>query len=168
MSYVQNLIHAVFRTYTSEDTLPTDDRVKFLYQDIWGIIKNKGGQLYRINSMSDHVHLLFTIPPVISLSDFMKAIKASSSKIIKTKEGFENFKSWGEGYAALSYSLRDKEVSSLHDLGDTLSCAFRRLKSTVNKVSSLRDCSTERSRCMPDAIVQKSFGLCAQNVIEHQ
>ena len=110
MSYVQNLIHAVFRTYKSENTLPVDDRVNFLYQDIWGIIKNKEGHLYRINSMSDHVHLLFTIPPVIALSDFVKAIKASSSKIIKTKEGFENFKSWGEGYAALSYSLRDKDM----------------------------------------------------------
>ena len=41
--------------------------------------------------------------------------------------------------------LRNKEVSSLRDLGDALFCAFRRLKSTVNKVSSLRDCFTERS-----------------------
>ena len=110
MSYVQQFIHAVIRTYKSENTLPTDDRVKFLYQDIWGIIKNKGGYLYRINSVSDHVHLLFTMPPTIALSDFMKAIKASSSKIIKTKEGFERFKSWSEGYAALSYSLKDKDM----------------------------------------------------------
>ena len=110
MSYVQILIHAVTRTYKSENTLPTDDRIKFLYQDMWGIIKNKGGKLYRINSMSDHVHLLFTMPSTIALSDFMKAIKASSSKIIKTKEGFEKFKAWGEGYAALSCSLRDKDV----------------------------------------------------------
>jgi REP element-mobilizing transposase RayT len=110
MSYVQILIHSVVRTYKSENTLPTDDRRKFLYQDMWGIIKNKGGYLYRINSMSDHVHLLFTMPPTISLSDFMQAIKASSSKIIKTKEGFENFKAWGEGYAALSYSLKDKDM----------------------------------------------------------
>ena len=110
MSYVQILIHAVVRTYKSENTLPADDRVKFLYQDMWGIIKNKGGYLYRINSMSDHVHLLFTIPPTIALSDFMKAIKASSSRIIKAKEGFEKFKAWGEGFAALSYSLRDKDM----------------------------------------------------------
>jgi len=110
MSYVQLFIHAVMRTYKSENTLPTDDRRKFLYQDIWGIINNKGGYLYRINSMSDHVHCLFTMPPTIALSDFMQAIKASSSKIIKTREGFENFRSWGEGYAALSYSLRDKEM----------------------------------------------------------
>ena len=110
MSYVQIFFHAVLRTYKSENTLPTDERVKFLYKEIWGIITNKGGYLYRINSMSDHVHLLFTMPPTISLSDFMKALKASSSKIIKSVSGFEKFKAWGEGYAALSYSLRDKDM----------------------------------------------------------
>lgn len=40
----------------------------------------------------------------------MKAIKASSSKIIKTNEGFENFRAWGEGYAALSCNLKDKDM----------------------------------------------------------
>ena len=110
MSYVQILIHSVVRTYKSENTLPTDDRIKFLYQEMWGIITKKGGHLYRINSMSDHVHLLFTMPATISLSDFMQALKASSSKIIKTKEGFEMFKAWSEGYAGLSYSLKDKDM----------------------------------------------------------
>jgi REP element-mobilizing transposase RayT len=74
------------------------------------LIHNKGGHLYRINSMDDHVHLLFTMPPTITLSDFMKVLKGSSSKIIKTVEGFEKFTAWGEGYAALSYSLRDKDM----------------------------------------------------------
>jgi REP element-mobilizing transposase RayT len=109
MSYVQLLIHAIVRTYKSEPTLPTDEKVKFLYQEMWGIIKNKGGYLYRINSMSDHVHLLFTMPPTIALSDYMKAVKASSSRIIKTVDGFEEFKAWGEGYAALSKSMEDKD-----------------------------------------------------------
>jgi len=110
MSYVQVLIHAVVRTYKSENTLPTDDRIKFLYQDTWGIIKNKGGHLYRINSMSDHVHMLFSMPSTISLSDFMQAIKASSSKIIKSKDGFERFRAWGRGFAALSYGMKDKDM----------------------------------------------------------
>ena len=109
MSYVQLLIHAVVRTYKSEKTLPIDDCRKLLYKEIWSIIKNKGGFLYRINSVDDHVHILFTMPPTITLSDFMKAIKGTSSKKIKSFNGFENFKAWGEGYAALSYSLRDKD-----------------------------------------------------------
>jgi REP element-mobilizing transposase RayT len=109
MSYVNLLIHAIVRTYKNQLTLPSDDRVKFLYREMWGIIKNKGGYLYRINSMPDHVHLLFTMPATISLSEFMKALKASSSKIIKTKDGFEHFTAWGEGYAALSKSMEDKQ-----------------------------------------------------------
>jgi REP element-mobilizing transposase RayT len=102
MSYVQLLIHAIVRTYKNELTLPADEKVKFLYEEMWGIIKNKGGYLYRINSMPDHVHLLFTMPATITLSDFMQALKASSSKILKTVGGFEKFRAWGEGYAALS------------------------------------------------------------------
>jgi REP element-mobilizing transposase RayT len=110
MSYVQLLIHAIVRTYRSEQTLPTDDRIKFLYQEMWGIVRNRGGYLYRINSMPDHVHLLFSMPPVTALSDFMQALKASSSKIIKSVDGFENFKAWSEGYAALSKSMEDKDA----------------------------------------------------------
>jgi len=107
MSYVQNFYHAVIRPYRSESVLPTDDRRKFLYQDIYGIINNKGGKLYRINSVCDHAHLLFSMPATIALSDFMKAIKASSSKALKTADGFEKFKAWSEGYAVLSCSLQD-------------------------------------------------------------
>jgi REP element-mobilizing transposase RayT len=109
MSYVQLFIHGIVRTYKSEFTLPIDERVKFLYKEMNGIITNKGGHLYRINSMPDHVHLLFTMPATISLSDFMQALKGSSSRILKTIEGFENFKAWGEGYAALSKSIEDKD-----------------------------------------------------------
>ncbi|GHV03554.1 transposase [Campylobacterota bacterium] len=109
MSYTNILIHAVIRTKASEQTLPTDDRVKFLYQEMWGIIKNKGGYLYRINSMPDHIHLLFTMPATISLSDFMQTLKGSSSKIIKIQDGFERFVAWGEGYAALSKSTEDTQ-----------------------------------------------------------
>jgi REP element-mobilizing transposase RayT len=74
-----------------------------------GIITNKGGHLYRINSMPDHVHLLFTMPATISLSGFMQALKGSSSKILKTVDGFANFEAWGEGYAALLKSMEDKD-----------------------------------------------------------
>ena len=109
MSYINLLIHAIVRTHKSEQTLPADDKIKFLYKEMWGIIKNKNGYLYRINSMPDHVHLLFTMPATISLSEFMQVLKASSSKIMKTQEGFERFVAWGEGYAALSKSMEDKQ-----------------------------------------------------------
>jgi REP element-mobilizing transposase RayT len=68
MSYVQIFIHAVVRTYKSEHTLPTNEQRESLYRIMHGIIENKGSRLYRINSMSDHVHLLFTLPPTTRTS----------------------------------------------------------------------------------------------------
>ena len=108
MSYVQVLIHGIFRTYGSQPTLPTDKKIEFLYKDIWGIIENKGGHLYRINSMPDHVHILFTIPSTITLADMMQAIKGSTSRTLKYIAGFEDFRGWGNGYAAISHNLKDK------------------------------------------------------------
>jgi REP element-mobilizing transposase RayT len=103
-------MHGVLRTYKSRETLPTDERREFLYRYTWGFIKNKGGDLYRMNSVSDHAHLLFTFPPTIALSDFMRELKAQTSKVVKSAAGFERFHAWSEGYAALSYSFRDKEM----------------------------------------------------------
>jgi len=110
MNYTELLYHAVILPYGSECTLPTDNRRIFLYQEVWEIIQNMGGHLYRINAMSDHAHLLFTIPPTIALSDCMQAIKNSTSTMIQTINGFERFKTWSDSYAALSCNLFDKDV----------------------------------------------------------
>ena len=109
MSYVQLLYHIVIRTKCSEAVLP-NERADELYRYIWGIIKNHNGVLYRINGMPDHVHILVSLPPTIALSDFMREMKAETSKMLKKTAGFENFRAWGEGYAALTYSLRDKDL----------------------------------------------------------
>lgn len=110
MSYVNVLIHAVIRTYKSEQSLPEDDKITTLYRIIWGILKNRGCYLYRINSMPDHVHLLFSMSKNLSVPKIMQAVKGISSKLIKDKEGFEHFVAWGRGYAALSKCVYDKQV----------------------------------------------------------
>lgn len=48
------------------------------------------------------------IHPTIALADFLRTLKAESSKMLKRTEGFENFKAWSEGYAALTYSMKEK------------------------------------------------------------
>jgi REP element-mobilizing transposase RayT len=109
MSYVQLLYHVVIRTKSNVPTLSLEHSEE-LYRYIWGIIKNKKSVLYRINGMEEHVHILLSLHPTIALSDFMREMKVETSKMLKSTTGFENFTAWSEGYAALSYSLKDKDM----------------------------------------------------------
>ena len=109
MSYTQLLYHAVVRTKASEPTLSLEHSDE-LYRYIWGVIKNKNSVLYRVNGMEDHVHILFSLHPTIALSDFMRELKVETSKMLKRTVGFEQFTAWGEGYAALTCGLKDKNM----------------------------------------------------------
>ena len=75
-----------------------------LYKYISGIIKNNNHKILAINGMPDHVHILFGMRPVQSLSDLMQDIKGSSSKWINVKRMVKGKFSWQEGYGAFSYS----------------------------------------------------------------
>lgn len=108
MSYVQLLYHVIIRTKAGLPTLSLEHSDE-LYRYIWGIIKNKNSTLYRVNGIEDHVHILLSLHPTIALSDFMREMKAETSKMLKRTVGFEKFTAWSEGYAAFSYSLKDKE-----------------------------------------------------------
>ena len=109
MSYTQLIYHVVIRTKASKTTLPLE-RSEGLYRYIWGIIQNKKGLLFRVNGMEDHIHILFSLHPTIALSDFIRDLKAETSKMLKRTAGFEQFTAWGEGYAALTYNLKDRDM----------------------------------------------------------
>jgi REP element-mobilizing transposase RayT len=109
MSYTRLLYHIIFRTKANQTVLSLEYS-KELYRYIWGIIKNKKCVLYRVNGTEDHVHLLMSLHPSIALSDFVRDLKAETSKMLKQTSGFEQFTAWSEGYAALTYSMKEKET----------------------------------------------------------
>ena len=109
MAYTQILYHIVIRTKRSESTI-TQENISSLYKYIWGIIKNKKGTLYRMNGMEDHIHILSDLHPSIALADFVKSIKVATSLWMKQSPDFPHFQGWGEGYAAFTYSYKEKEV----------------------------------------------------------
>ena len=103
MSYTRSLYHIIFRTKYSEMTIPIGPD-EMLYAYIAGIIKNKNGVLYNINGMPDHIHICASLPPNISLSDFVRDIKHSSSLWLKDhRDMFPFFRGWAAEYAGLSY-----------------------------------------------------------------
>ena len=77
---------------------------------ISGILENKNCHLYQINGVEDHLHILTHIHPSVSLADLIKDIKLASTKFIKEKNIFPDFKGWQDGYGAFTYSLDRKDV----------------------------------------------------------
>lgn len=109
MSYIQSIYHIVFRTYQSELTINIDhDRE--LYAIIMEQTNNLHGKIYRIGGMPDHVHILVSLPATISLAQYVQAVKSFTSKWLKGNPSFPNWNGWGHEYAAISYSVRDKEM----------------------------------------------------------
>jgi len=108
-AYRQILYHIVFRTKGSEKTIRQNHRDE-LYKYIWGIIKSKKCHLFRINGMEDHIHIFSDLHPSVALADYVREIKSSSSKWMKSSGLFPEFKGWGIKYCALTYSFRDRDM----------------------------------------------------------
>jgi len=107
-TYTQIYYHLVFATKERESVLIKDHR-EDLFRYIWGVVKNKHGHLYRINGVEDHLHILTSLHPSVSLADFIKDIKVSTAKWIKEKSVFPGFRSWQEGYGAFTHATNDKD-----------------------------------------------------------
>ena len=108
-AYRQILYHIVFRTKKSERTINQEHK-KELYKYIWGIIKNKKCELFQINGMEEHIHILSDLHPSIALADYIRDLKVSSSKWMKECGFFPYFKGWGIKYCALTYSYNDRDI----------------------------------------------------------
>ena len=80
------------------------------------LCKYKGVEILEGHLMPDHVHMLVSIPPKISVSSFMGYLKGKSSLMIfdnhaNLKYKFGNRKFWAEGYYVSTVGLK-KSTSS--------------------------------------------------------
>ena len=131
-TYRQILYHLIFRTKNSDKSLNLYNNNE-LFAFICGTIKRKGCHVYRINGMEDHIHILCDLHPSIALADYMRDIKTSSSIWLKQTGDFHLFKGWADGYAALTYTYRDKVMiinyiknQQKHHLTETFEQEYRR------------------------------------------
>jgi len=109
-SLVKNDIHIVFHIkYNSMEIRNEDLGRVFAY--IGGIIRDNGGLPIEVGGISNHIHILTSLPKTIALSDFVKIIKAYSSKWIKTLDEryYEGF-AWQKGYGAFSVGYRQLDI----------------------------------------------------------
>ena len=76
----------------------------------------KGVEIIEGHLMPDHVHMLVSIPPKISVSSFMGYLKGKSSLMIFEKHGnlkykFGNRKFWAEGYYVSTVGLNEATIA---------------------------------------------------------
>ncbi|HEY8961392.1 MAG TPA: IS200/IS605 family transposase [Luteolibacter sp.] len=96
-------IHLVFSTKGREPSI--SDAVRdSLHAYMAVVLENLGCPAVLINSVEDHVHLLFDLGRKISVSKAVEEVKKTSSKWLKTNGAvFANF-SWQAGYGAFAVS----------------------------------------------------------------
>ena len=101
------LVHHVFSTKDRAPLL-VDDWRDDLHGYIGGIVRRCGGDLLAANSVSDHIHLLLSLPRTITAADLVREIKTGATKWIHARapHGFH----WQSGYGIFSVSPGHKAV----------------------------------------------------------
>lgn len=100
----QLLYHIVFSTKERRPLLQEDEFRNHVWSYLAGVTTNLGGHALRIGGYFDHAHLLLRIPAKIAVADFVRQIKANTSKHInETRNGLLKFH-WQDGYGAFSVS----------------------------------------------------------------
>ena len=107
-TYTQINIQSVFAVKGRENILKENFR-EDLFRYISGILRQKGTFPLAVNGWKDHVHIFFELPPVLSVSDILREVKASSSKWINENRFVPGRFEWQEGYSAFSYSRSQRD-----------------------------------------------------------
>jgi putative transposase len=102
-TFTNHLYHVVFSTKGRLPLIDPGAREE-LFKYICGIARKQNGFVLRINGTADHVHILATLKASVSVSDFVRAIKANSSKwLSETFPSMQAFE-WQAGYCSFSVS----------------------------------------------------------------
>ena len=103
-SYIQIYIQFIFAVKGRQNLIHSSKR-EALQRYISGIIKNNNQKLLAIYANPDHIHLLIGFNSLnFKISDFVRDIKANSSRFINEEKWLYEKFNWQEGYGAFSYS----------------------------------------------------------------
>ena len=109
MAYTKHLYHIVSGTKRREKII-TARLAPRLYKYMGGIISNLNGIPVEINGMADHIHILTYVSPSISISDFVRIVKANSSRWVNELPDYKHTFRWASKYGSFSVSETHLEV----------------------------------------------------------
>ncbi len=96
-------VHLIFHIKSTSVPMLSEDLPR-IFAYIGGILKELGSLPMIIGGVTDHIHILTSLPKTITLADLVRIVKTNSSKWIKTiSPGYSMF-AWQDGYGAFSVS----------------------------------------------------------------
>src|SRR6476661_7775809 len=101
-TFTNLLTHLIFSTKERQPLIIPEIKPE-LFAYLGGLTRELNGKAYGINGTTDHVHLLVSLPPVVSISECLRFIKANSSGWVHDKWPRNPF-NWQLGYGAFSVS----------------------------------------------------------------
>lgn len=81
-----------------------------LHEYLAGTLKKYDSPVLSINSVPDHVHILFCLSKNYALAKVIEEVKKGSSKWMKETEGGDSKFSWQIGYGAFSVSSSKLDI----------------------------------------------------------
>jgi putative transposase len=100
-TYAKLLVHLVFATRRRHKCLEAGLRPQ-LFAYMGGIARQHKMIALAVGGVEDHVHLLLCVPPSMSVSEAVKAIKGGSSRWLNQTHPESEFHNWQEGYGAFT------------------------------------------------------------------
>jgi len=105
-TYVSDLVHCVFSTKQRRNIIQPE-----IQSDLWsflgGIARKNGFKALMVGGTENHVHILLSLPAIMSLAKAMQLIKGASSHWMNEKYGKEF--AWQEGYGAFTVGISQKD-----------------------------------------------------------
>ena len=97
------ILHIIFSTKNREPWLDSDVRPR-MHGYLAAICRDLGAELVHVGGVADHVHIVTTLPRILSQAELIEEIKKASSKWIKTLDARYRGFFWQRGYAGFSVS----------------------------------------------------------------
>ena len=97
------VVHLVFSTKGRRSLIRDEERGE-LHAFVTGVLRNHDSPLIEINSVRDHIHILFVQPKNYAPAKIVEEVKSSSSGWIKTLNPWYADFEWQGGYGEFSVS----------------------------------------------------------------
>ena len=102
-------IHIVFSTLGARNLIP-EEHLPNLHRYIYGIFTNERCHDIFVGGISNHVHILTSLPKDKTIPQIVKTIKTATNSLLSEQYKIPNF-AWQKGYAV--FSVRSTELAKV-------------------------------------------------------